>query len=109
MVGIPLLSCSSDSPCRFWEKIRIVAQLTKRHAINLACFVSIYKSLLAMLCRMTGGKERPWHPLLAGGVGGYLVFSPDNPVNNQVSLDPYSFADRPTPAPRLSSIYWPGC
>lgn len=48
--------------------------------------------------RVASGKDRPWHTLLAGGIGGYLVFSSDNPVNNQVRPDPwqwFSFDMRP--------------
>lgn len=97
---------------RFLEKIKIILRLTKRHALNLACFVTIYKSLLMVFRRTGGGRDRPWHTLLAGGIGGYLVFSPDNPVNNQVasgstgSISP-ELSDIYVPLRRLSSIYWP--
>jgi hypothetical protein len=51
----------------------------------LARFVAIYKSLLILLRRLNGAHgEAGWHPFAAGCIGGYLVFSTDNPVNNQV-------------------------
>ena len=53
--------------------------------MNLARFVAIYKAIMVLLRRTMGG-EKTWHALLSGGIGGYLIFSQDNNVNNQIVL-----------------------
>lgn len=58
--------------------------MTVQHSWNLGRFVAIYKAVLIALQRVAR-EERPWHAFCAGSVGGYLIFSQDNPVNNQVT------------------------
>lgn len=70
----------------FWQKIQIILRMTRMHSWNLARFVTIYKTILILLRRINFGKEKGWHSLLAGAIGGYLIFSRDSPVNTQVYL-----------------------
>lgn len=74
-------------------KVRTIASLTFQHARNLAAFVALYKSGLALL-RAGGGPwpsppgapAQPWHALVAGGVGGWLVWANYSSVNFQIVM-----------------------
>lgn len=81
----PVQDYDGGAFCRFLEKIKTIVNLTKTHSINLAQFVAIYKTIMVLLRRSMSG-ERTWHALFAGGIGGYLIFSQDNNVNNQIVL-----------------------
>jgi len=59
---------------------------TKTHALNLAKFVTIYKTLLLLQKRVNGGKERSTDTFFAGLVGGYVVFGERTPINEQIVL-----------------------
>ncbi|KAF8455645.1 peroxisomal membrane protein [Terfezia claveryi] len=93
------------------QKLTSILTATKQHAFNLASFVTIYKSTLYLLnylhsrgitqpllpCTLLKEKTEPkYHSLLAGLLGGYLIFgrSINNPtahaVNQQIVL--YVFA-----------------
>ncbi|RPB24778.1 peroxisomal membrane protein 24 [Terfezia boudieri ATCC MYA-4762] len=93
------------------EKLTSILTATKQHALNLASFVTIYKSTLYLLnylhsrgimqllppCTFLTAKTEPkYHSLIAGLLGGYLIFgrSINNPtahaVNQQIVL--YVFA-----------------
>ncbi len=73
-------------------KVRAIASLTFQHARNLAAFVGLYKGGLALLRVASGGSgapgtpARPWHALLAGGVGGWLVWANYSSVNFQIVM-----------------------
>lgn len=58
------------------EKAHLVFRATRQHARNLAKFATIYKLTMLALKRYgpTPGKEQPAHALLAGLLGGYVVF-----------------------------------
>lgn len=58
------------------EKVALVLRATRQHARNLAKFATIYKLTMVLLRRFgpTPGKEQPAHALLAGLLGGYVVF-----------------------------------
>lgn len=58
---------------------------TKAHSRNLASFVFIYKSLMAIQ-KFVRGREENGHSFLAGLVGGYMVFGENNNINNQIVL-----------------------
>ncbi|KAK4660151.1 hypothetical protein QC762_116560 [Podospora pseudocomata] len=60
----------------FREKVRLIFNATKTHALNLAKFATIYKStcLLLKLYGATPGKEGPYDSFIAGLLGGYVVF-----------------------------------
>lgn len=86
-----------------------VFRATKTHALNLAKFVTIYKTLLLLQRKANGGKERSADTFLAGLIGGYIVFGERTAINEQVSppgpLEPhfcehidrsYAFGIRPT-------------
>ena len=79
------------------EKFKRIVKLTFLHARNLATFVTIYKFVIAILGRVSfpvearplsssGHPARQWHALVAGAVGGWIVWSHYNAVNYQIVL-----------------------
>lgn len=73
------------------EKLTFILRATKQHALNLGTFTPLYKFLTIALRRLreaTGatGPVPQWHSLVAGLVGGYLVFGERTPVNEQIVL-----------------------
>lgn len=71
---------------RLKDRARFIYKATKQHALNLAKFVTIYKTVLLMQRRVAnGGKEKSWDTFIAGLVGGWFVFGNRNAVNEQVS------------------------
>ena len=71
--------------CSLKEKITFILQATYQHAKNLALLTALYRVLMAVLCKVQGGK-RGWHTLLCGFISGYVVFGEENKVNTQVSV-----------------------
>ncbi|KAJ3144516.1 Peroxisomal membrane protein 4 [Geranomyces variabilis] len=67
------------------DKARFIIRATYQHSRNLACFVTIYKTLMA-LQRNIKGKEHGIDAFAAGVVGGYIVFGKNNNINNQIVL-----------------------
>eukprot|EP00291_Cryptomonas_curvata_P006367 CAMPEP_0172190362 /NCGR_PEP_ID=MMETSP1050-20130122/23073_1 /TAXON_ID=233186 /ORGANISM="Cryptomonas curvata, Strain CCAP979/52" /LENGTH=157 /DNA_ID=CAMNT_0012865231 /DNA_START=110 /DNA_END=580 /DNA_ORIENTATION=- len=71
--------------------------MTFVHARNLGAFVLLYKALLALgriahaaagrpLTTPAGTPAEAWHALLAGWIGGMLVWSKYSSVNEQIAL-----------------------
>ena len=52
--------------------------------MNLASFVTLYKTMLLIQRKLNNGKERSADTFLAGLVGGYIVFGDRNAINEQV-------------------------
>ncbi|TFK76845.1 peroxisomal membrane protein 4 [Pluteus cervinus] len=70
-----------------WQsRIRVIYKATKQHALNLAKFVTLYKSFLLIQKKANGGKERSSDTFIAGLLGGYIVFGNRNAVNEQIVL-----------------------
>ena len=69
-------------------RAKSIFRATKQHALNLAKFVSIYKTLLLVQRKSNGGKERSADTFIAGLIGGYLVFGERTAVNEQVCALP---------------------
>ncbi|OBZ79788.1 Peroxisomal membrane protein 4 [Grifola frondosa] len=68
-----------------WKsRLRAIFRATKQHALNLAKFVSLYKTFLLIQKRVNGGKERSSDTFIAGLISGYVVFGDRNAVNEQV-------------------------
>ncbi|KAI8915287.1 hypothetical protein PhCBS80983_g01396 [Powellomyces hirtus] len=67
------------------DKMRFIMRATYQHSRNLAFFVTIYKTLMAVQ-RNVKGKEHNVDSFLAGVIGGYIVFGKNNNVNNQIVL-----------------------
>ncbi|KAJ3020634.1 Peroxisomal membrane protein 4 [Thoreauomyces humboldtii] len=67
------------------DKMRFIIRATYQHSRNLAFFVTIYKTLMAVQ-RNVKGKEHNLDSFVAGVVGGYFVFGKNNNVNNQIVL-----------------------
>jgi peroxisomal membrane protein 4 len=55
------------------------------HGTNLFKFATIYKTLMLLL-RKTQGREHNLDAMLAGGIGGYIVFKENNAINQQMIL-----------------------
>jgi hypothetical protein len=64
--------------------MKTVLRATKTHALNLAKFVSLYKTLLLLQKSANGGKERDSDSFIAGLIGGYIVFGERTAINEQV-------------------------
>ncbi|OJT15985.1 Peroxisomal membrane protein 4 [Trametes pubescens] len=74
-------------PGNSWQtRLRAIYRATKQHALNLAKFVSLYKTLLLVQKKMNGGKERGFDTFIAGLIGGYVVFGERSAVNEQIVL-----------------------
>lgn len=70
-----------------WQtRLRVIFRATKHHALNLAKFVSLYKSFLLLQKKINGGKERSHDTFFAGLLGGYIVFGDRNAINEQIVL-----------------------
>ncbi|KAF5313232.1 hypothetical protein D9619_003356 [Psilocybe cf. subviscida] len=70
-----------------WQsRLRTIYRATKQHALNLAKFVSLYKTILLFQRKLNGGKERSADTFVAGLIGGYFIFSDRNAVNEQIVL-----------------------
>jgi len=67
------------------EKLIAVLTATYTHARSLAIFASFYKACTCLL-RHLRGKEDVWNSLLAGAMGGSLVFGDNSSVNSQINL-----------------------
>lgn len=69
----------------YQKRAQFVYKATKQHALNLAKFVSIYKTALLFQKTLAGGKQRAADTFFAGLVGGWFVFGDRNAVNEQAS------------------------
>ncbi|KAF8078343.1 Tim17/Tim22/Tim23/Pmp24 family-domain-containing protein [Lyophyllum atratum] len=67
-------------------RLRVIYRATKQHALNLAKFVTLYKTVLLIQKKANGGKERSIDTFIAGLLGGYVVFGDRNAVNEQIVL-----------------------
>lgn len=63
-----------------------ICMTTKQHAIGLASFVSLYKTLLLLQKRLRGGKQGKADTFFAGLIGGYIVFGDRTAINEQASI-----------------------
>jgi len=68
------------------DRSKVIYKATRQHALNLASFVTLYKSLLLMQRKLNRGKEASYHTFLAGLLGGYIVFGDRNAINEQIVL-----------------------
>jgi len=66
------------------SRLRFIYRATKQHALNLAKFVTLYKTFLLIQKKANGGKESGIDTFVAGVLGGYVVFGSRNAVNEQV-------------------------
>ncbi|KAG8950202.1 hypothetical protein FRC04_007836 [Tulasnella sp. 424] len=68
------------------NRIKNILRATKTHALNLAKFVTIYKTLLLVQRKASRGKTRKADTFIAGLIGGYIVFGERNAINEQIVL-----------------------
>lgn len=80
-----LFVCYSPYWSSWTSRLRVIYRTTRQHALNLAKFVSLYKTLL-LLQRKINGKQQDIDTFIAGLIGGYIVFGERNAVNEQVYL-----------------------
>lgn len=66
------------------SKLRWILTATKQHSLNLGMFVAIFKSIMLLL-KKVNYIPLQWHSLIAGFIGGYLIFGDNDPINNQVN------------------------
>ena len=64
-------------------KLRRLVENTLQHGSKLAVFVTLYKSSLILLRRLSG-RQFKWHYFLAGCVCGYYVFRKNTPIDQQL-------------------------
>ncbi|THH32343.1 hypothetical protein EUX98_g1847 [Antrodiella citrinella] len=67
-------------------RLRTIFKATKTHALNLAKFVTLYKTLMLLQKKANGGKERSIDTFAAGLIGGYVVFGERSAINEQIVL-----------------------
>lgn len=72
--------------CSWAERSKAIYRATRQHALNLASFVTIYKTLLLCQRKFNRGKESRSHTFLAGLLSGYIVFGDRNAINEQIVL-----------------------
>mmetsp|Transcript_28975 Transcript_28975/g.70655 ORF Transcript_28975/g.70655 Transcript_28975/m.70655 type:complete len:189 (-) Transcript_28975:241-807(-) len=70
-------------------QLKTVLKLTLTHAKNLGFYVFVYKSILLFLKHMTSLRIGS-RALIAGGIGGSIVFGDTNSVNTQINLYVFS-------------------
>eukprot|EP00288_Rhodomonas_lens_P008773 CAMPEP_0177738862 /NCGR_PEP_ID=MMETSP0484_2-20121128/26690_1 /TAXON_ID=354590 /ORGANISM="Rhodomonas lens, Strain RHODO" /LENGTH=176 /DNA_ID=CAMNT_0019252829 /DNA_START=93 /DNA_END=620 /DNA_ORIENTATION=+ len=74
------------------ENIIAIIKMSFAHARNLGAFVLIYKGILGALRVLQLSAGGPinttagWHALVAGWIGGYIVWAHHNGVNEQIML-----------------------
>jgi len=68
------------------DRSKVIYRATRQHALNLATFVTLYKTLVILQQKVNRGKEARSHAFLAGLLGGYIVFGDRNAVNEQIVL-----------------------
>lgn len=95
-----LLLCLRTLWCSWQTRLKTIYRATRQHALNLAKFVTLYKTLLLVQKKVNGGKERSSDSFIAGLIGGYVVFGERNAVNEQVRADCIS-CRMPSPQPGL--------
>ncbi|EFX90109.1 peroxisomal membrane protein 4-like [Daphnia pulex] len=67
------------------DKFAWILRATYTHSKNLATFVLIYKTLMAIMRRVEGGKGNV-HPFISAFIGGYFVFGTHDKINEQIVL-----------------------
>ena len=78
-----------------WQtRAKFIYKATKQHALNLAKFVTIYKTALLLQRNLLHGnkKQGSLDTFFAGLIGGYTVFGDRNAVNEQVRASPLRIA-----------------
>ncbi|PVG02145.1 peroxisomal membrane protein 4 [Serendipita vermifera] len=68
------------------SRVRAILRATRTHAVNLASFVALYKSMMLLQRKLNNGKSRKFDTFFSGLIGGYLVFGDRNAINEQVVL-----------------------
>jgi len=95
------------------SRLKNIFKATRTHAINLAKFVTIYKTLLLLQRKLNDGKERSADTFIAGLIGGYVVFGERTAINEQIvlyvasrvlaSFIPRAFPPKANPGPNGSN------
>jgi len=67
------------------DKAYAIFQATYTHAKNLGFYAATFKAVRALL-RHFRGVEDPWNTIIAGAVGGGLMFGTNDPVSTQINM-----------------------
>ena len=74
------------------ERFKRIVKLALEHGIRIGVFVGIYKTLITVLKRQRGGKH-PFHSILAGAVGGFIInLDGESAINQQITFYVFSRA-----------------
>ena len=87
----------------YLKRLKNIVDMTKEHAGRLAAFVGVYKTVV-LLCEAVTGQKAAWHTLLAGLVGGALVFRVKSVVTGQIAL--YLLPRVLTGTSKLAMLHW---
>jgi len=85
------------------KRLGSIVEMTKEHAGRLAAFVGIYKTCVLLFEALSGGKAA-WHTLLAGLIGGLLVFRAKTVITGQIAL--YMLPRVLTGTSKLAMLHW---
>ncbi|XP_038053017.1 peroxisomal membrane protein 4-like [Patiria miniata] len=69
----------------FRQQVISILRATYTHSKNLAFYVFLYK-LMLFIMRWAEGKAHHLHPLVAGFIGGYLIFGTNDKINSQINM-----------------------
>ncbi|KAH8120550.1 peroxisomal membrane protein 4 [Phellopilus nigrolimitatus] len=67
-------------------RLRAIVRMTMQHALGLAKFVALYKTLLIAQKKMRSGKPANADTFFAGLISGYTVFGNRTAINEQIVL-----------------------
>lgn len=68
------------------ERLSKVVTATRQHATRLGMYVALYHFFILVQRKMNLGKEDNLDPLIAGMLGGWIMFGDLTPVNEQIVL-----------------------
>lgn len=74
---------ASGSPRQRFSRILTA---TRQHATRLCLYVALYKALIIGQRKLNAGKPDSLDALIAGMIGGWIMFGELTPVNEQVRL-----------------------
>lgn len=98
-LAISLLFQSGPLRKRLWS----IVEMTKEHAGRLAAFVGLYKVVI-LLCEALSTRKADWHALIAGLIGGALVFRVKTVIVGQIAL--YLLPRVLTGTSKLAMLHW---
>lgn len=68
-----------------YEKMRGILKATFTHARNLSCFVAVFKGVMMLMSHLRN-TEDGLNTVVAGFIGGGIIFGGNNPINSQINM-----------------------